>query len=187
MITIDQAQFFTNLRLTQAYCEHQLGRKEQVEWTGLRSTINPVYQDGQCFAHMPGVIGEKPIPWDEWTMKSDPYYHDSFIDLFRRQLAVKRSLSSEMRHDEVCSGKILVIEYGQNIPDGAVEPATEGFFDEWDLPPIATWFYNDYSTERGGILFAWIPVKFVELADKAVAIQFLNILSWFEKPRNWVT
>ncbi|QNH63166.1 hypothetical protein [Hymenobacter sediminicola] len=185
MITIDQSQFLTNLRSTQAYCQHQLEQKEKVEWTGLRSTINPVCKDGEWFAHMPGPIDEKPIPWAEWNKKSDPYLHDSFVTLFCRQLEFKNTVSGKLSYSDVFRGKILVVEHGQNIPDGATEPETSGFFDEWDLPPIDTWFYNTYSEPNGGILFAWIPEKFVELTDKAIDIQFLNILHWFEKPSSW--
>lgn len=186
MITIDQAQFFANLRLTQAYCQQRLKQKEEAEWTGLRSIINPIYKDGEWFAHMPGGFNKKPIPWAEWAVESDPYYHDTFVDLFHRQLQFKHAVSDELNYDDVYRGKILVIEHGENIPDGAADPETEGFFDEWDLPPIDTWFYNDYSETSGGILFAWIPEKFIELTDKAISIQLLNILNWFEKPRDWV-
>ncbi len=184
MINIDQTQFFANLRLTQVYCQ-QLGQKGKVEWTGLRNIINPLYKDGEWFVHMPGPLHEGPIPWNEWTKQSDPYYHDAFTELFRKQMELKQALSDKLSHDSICLGKILVIEYGLNIPDGAVEVDTEGFFDEWDLPPIDTWFYNDDSVEQGGILFAWIPEKFVALVNKAISIQFLNTLSWFEKPRAW--
>lgn len=187
MIIIDQPQFFANLRLTQAYCQQQLEQKEKAEWTGLRSTINPIYRDGEWFAHMPGNFDETPIPWAEWTKESDPYYHDSFVELFRRQLEFKYTASEGLSYDTIHQGKILVIEHGQNIPDGAAEPETDGFFDEWDLPPIDTWFYNDYSSaEKGGILFAWIPERFIGLAERAIEIQFLGILNWFEKPRDWI-
>ncbi|HEX8348540.1 MAG TPA: hypothetical protein VF598_01140 [Hymenobacter sp.] len=187
MVAIDQTRFFANLRLTQAYCEQQLQHKEKIEWVVLRSTINPVCKDGEWFAHMPGAFNEKPIPWDEWVKKSDPYYQDSFVELFSKQLEFKKAASNGLSCNDADRGRILVVEYGENIPDGAVEPETEGLFDKWDLPPIDTWFYNDYSATRGGILFAWIPERFIELADKAIGVQFLDILNWFEKPRDWAT
>jgi hypothetical protein len=190
MITIDQAEFFSNLRLTQAYCEQEMQREEKVDMCILRSIINPIWKDGKWFAHMPSLDGmasiEQSIPWEEWTKKSDPYYLESFIGIFKRQLAFKKALSDKLTHNDIYKGKILVVEYGENIPDGAAEPETDGFFDEWDIPPIDTWFYNDYSVARGGILLAWIPERFVELADKAIEVQVLNILNWFEKPRDWV-
>jgi len=185
MIIIDQTQFLANLRLTQAYCQHHAEHKEKVEWTGLRNIINPVYEDGEWFIHMPGLLNEEPISWYEWAKQSDPYYHDSFVELFRRQMQLKQSVADELNHDSTFLGKILVVEYGLNIPDGAVEVDTEGFFDEWDLLPIDTWFYNDYSVKQGGTLFAWIPEKFIELVDKAIAVQFLDILHWFKSPPKW--
>ncbi|RSK45770.1 hypothetical protein [Hymenobacter perfusus] len=189
MITIDQAKFLDNLRITQAYCEQQLQQKEKLDWVILRSAINPVCRDEQWFVHMLGhnkaACDEQPIPLKEWARKSDPYYHDSFVELFNLQLDFKTSVSDRLKLDGICQGKILVVEHGENIPDGAADPETNSFFDEWDLPPIDTWFYNDYSPSRGGILFAWIPEKFIRLADVAIEIQFLNILHWFEKPSNW--
>jgi len=185
MITINQVQFFANLRLTQSYCQHQLEQKEKVEWTRLQSMINPYYKDEEWFVYMPGLPNERPILWIEWANKSDPYHHDSFVELFRKQIELKQSTSDALNHDIACLGRILVVEYGENIPDGALQVETEGFFDEWDLPPIDTWFYNDYSAERGGILFTWIPEEFIELVSKAIDIQFLGILHWFKSPPHW--
>lgn len=191
MITIDQTKFLYNLKLTQAYCEQQLHHRGKPDWAILRSIINPVCKDGKWFVHMPdhnmAAFDEKHIPLEEWARKSDPYYHDAFVELFNQQLDFKTSVSNKLESDGVYQGKILVVEHGENIPDGAVEPETDSFFDEWDLPPIDTWFYNDYSPSRGGILFAWIPEKFIGLVDIAIEIQFLDILHWFEKPSSWNT
>lgn len=190
MITIDQTRFFANLKLTQAYCELELRQEEKLDWRILRSIINPCCKDGKWYVNVPShevkQADWQSILWEEWRKKSDPYYLESFVKLFNSQIDFKRMVSDELLYRDLYRGKILVIKYGENISDGAAEPETDGFFDEWDLPPIDTWFYNDYSVARGGILFAWIPEKFIELADKAIEVQFLNILNWFEKPRDWV-
>jgi len=189
MITIDQAEFYANLRITQAYCEQQLQRKDVLDWVVLRSIINPVCIKGDWFACPPGrgiaASDKQLIPWAEWAKKSDPYFREPFAKLFNEQLECKVGLSNSLEYLESYQGKVLVVEYGENIPDGVAEAETESFFDEWDLPPIDTWFYNDYSPLSGGILFAWIPERFTELTSKAIDVQFLDILHWFEKPRDW--
>lgn len=191
MITIDQAKFLNNLQITQVYCEQQLQQQGKLDWIILRSIISPVCKAEQWFAHMPDhnktAYDEQLIPWKEWAKESNPRYYDSFARLFNLQLNLKASVSGKFSCNENLEGRILVVEYGDNIPDGVVELETNSFFDEWDLPPIDTWFYNDYSPERGGILFAWIPGKFIALADLAIEIHFLNILHWFEKPNSWNT
>lgn len=188
MITIDQHRFFANLQLTQAYCAQQLRQPPKPEWQVLRSIVGPVRAAGKWFATIPDGSGggSRPVLWEEWTRKSDPFYGDAFVELFDWQLAYKARESAALTHDSDCPGKILVVEYGMNIPDGAVEVETEGFFDEWDLPPIDTWFYNDYNPGRGGILFAWIPEQFTDLADKAIAVHFLDIMHWFIMPNKWL-
>jgi hypothetical protein len=190
-ITINQKKFFADLRLTQAYCEQELQRKEVPDGVILRSIINPVCVNGAWFAHMPdctrAASDKLPISWEEWTKKSDPFCLESFVELFDQQLECKAVLSGNLKRKEPCQGRILVIEYGQNIPDGAAEAETGGFFDGWDLPPIDTWFYNDFNPATGGILFAWIPERFIGLANAAIEIQFLGILHWFEEPSYWKT
>ena len=183
MITIDRERFFVNLRTTQTYCEQQLLNKDKFAGITLRSFLNPIYEGGKWFVHPPAC--EQPILWSDWEKDSDPYNVEFFVSLFAEQLNYKQNLVGDIRQQEVYRGKILVVEHGMNIPDGVVEEETGGFFDGFDLPPIDTWFYNDYSKETRGILFAWIPEQFIDLVDKAIATQFLDIIHWFEKPPKW--
>jgi hypothetical protein len=188
MITIDQAKFFANLQLTQSYCERELQHKEKADWVILRSLIKPFCKDGQWFVHILShdmATNGQPISVEAWAQKTDPYHPDSFAEIFDKQLELKAAKADKLSCENKYEGRILVIEYGLNIPDGANEAETDGFFDEWDIPPIDTWFYNDSSITNGGILFAWIPEKFVDLADRAIDIQFLGILKWFDKPSSW--
>ncbi|TPG67348.1 hypothetical protein EAH73_06385 [Hymenobacter nivis] len=126
------------------------------------------------------------MSWKEWSEKADPYNSETFMELFREQLAYKKRETDKIEQDVQYRGKILVIEYGLNIPDGAVEVETGGIFDEFDFPPIDTWFYNGYYESGEGVLFAWIPARFVEYADRAIDVQFLDVLHWFKKPSGWV-
>ncbi len=172
-MTIDKNIFFSNLSTAQKYCEQQLQRSEKSEQTVLRSCIV-------------GGVYVKSMSRKEWSEKADPYNSETFVELFRGQLAYKKQETYELERDVQYQGKILVIEYGLNIPDGAAEVETGGVFDEFDFPPIDTWFYNGYYESSEGVLFAWIPARFVGYADKAIDVQFLDILHWFKKPSGWV-
>ncbi len=169
---IDKDIFFSNLRTTQKYCEQQLQRSEKSEQTVLRS----------CLV---GGIRVQAMSWKEWGEKVDPHNSETFVELFKEQLAYKEQETGLLKQGVQYQGKILVIEYGLNIPDGAAEVETAGVFDEFDFPPIDTWFYNGYYEPSEGVLFAWIPAQFVEYADKAIDVQFLDILHWFKKPYGW--
>jgi hypothetical protein len=176
VLDIDDNQFLSDLRVTQAYCEQQLKQKGKPDSVILRSIINLVYKDGKWLDTPSFEVSnsdEQTILWEEWSKIADPYDLESFNKLFYKQIEYKRTLINKPKHENIYQGKIVVVEYGLNIPDGAAEVETEFFFDEFDLPAIDTWFFKASDKRFGGILFAWIP-------NKAIDIQFLNIIHWFE-------
>lgn len=112
----------------------------------LRTSLQPAYHNQQWFVTLPGrQVGATTIKLEEWLRSSDPYRPAHFAEVFAQQLAYKTSAVADLARQTFYPGRILVAEYGSNIPDGAVEAETAGFFDEFDLPPIDTWFYNGYS------------------------------------------
>lgn len=183
ILDIDDSVFHLNLRLTQCYCEQQLRQREKPNSVILRSVINRIYKNGK-WINVPEReefdFDEQTILWEEWSKIADPYNSDSFNRLFDKQIDCKSTLIQKPRDEKTYQGKIIVVEYGLNIPDGAAEVETEGFFDEFDLPAIDTWFFKASDEHCGGVLFAWIPEQFVAIANKAIDIQFLNIIHWFE-------
>lgn len=186
MLKIDQENFFASLKITQAYCAQQLQQPWQSEFLALRTSLQPVYQHQQWLVTVPSIKGEAAtIELAEWLRQTDPYDPARFADVFAHQLAYKTAASAELAPQVFYPGRILVADYGLNIPDGAVEVETAGFFDEFDLPPIDTWFYNGCSAPEEGLLFAWIPEQFVGLAQRAINVQFLDILHWFVTPQGW--
>jgi hypothetical protein len=186
MLKIDQEKFFVNLKITQAYCAQQLQQPWQSEFLALRTSLQPVYQHQQWLVTAPGMKGEAAtLELAEWLRHADPAHPARFADVFAQQLAHKTAASAELARQVFYPGRILVADYGLNIPDGGVEVETASFFDEFDLPPIDTWFYNGYSEPEGGILFAWIPEQFMGLAQRAIDVQFLDILHWFVTPQGW--
>jgi hypothetical protein len=188
MLTIKQEEFFASLKITQHYCAQQLQQPWRSEFLALRTSLQPICQHQQWFVTPPSLeVEAATIKLEEWLRTSDPYHPARFAEVFAQQLAYKTSAGAGTARQVSYPGRILVAEYGQNIPDGAVEVETASFFDEFDLPPIDTWFYNGYSKLQGGILFAWIPERFIDLTQRAIDMQFLDILHWFVTPPGWVS
>jgi hypothetical protein len=188
MLTINQEAFFASLKSTQHYCAQQLQQPGRSEFLALRTSLQPVCRNQQWFVTPPSLeVEAAAIKLEEWLHTSDPYHPARFAEVFAQQLAYKTSVVAGTARQVFYPGRILVAEYGQNIPDGAVEVETASFFDEFDLPPIDTWFYNGYSEPQGGILFAWIPERFTDLTQRAIDVQFLDILHWFITPPGWVS
>jgi len=186
MLTINREEFFANLKTTQAYCAQQLLQPWQSEFLALRTSLRSIYQNQQWFVTPPGrEAGAALTKLEEWLRTSDPYDSARFAEVVAQRLAHKTRAVAGLAHQAFYPGRILVAEYGMNIPDGAVEVETESFFDEFDLSPIDTWFYTGYSEASGGILFAWIPEQFTGLAQLAIDMQFLDILHWFITPPGW--
>jgi hypothetical protein len=188
MLTINQEEFFTSLKITQHYCVQQLQQPWRSKFLALRTSLQPICQHQQWFVTPPSLeVEATTIKLEEWLRTSDPYHPARFAEVFAQQLTYKTSAVAGTARQVSYPGRILVAEYGQNIPDGAVEIETASFFDEFDLPPIDTWFYNGYSELQGGILFAWIPEQFIDLTQRAIDMQFLDILHWFATPPGWVS
>lgn len=188
MLIINQEEFFASLKITQHYCAQQLQQPWQSEFLALRTSLQPIYQNQQWVVIPPGMPGgATTIQLEKWLRTSDPYHPARFAEVFAQQLAHKTSAVAETARQVSYPGRILVVEYGQNIPDGVVEVETASFFDEFDLPPLDTWFYNGYSEQQGGILFAWIPERFTNLTQLAIDVQFLDILHWFVTPPGWIS
>ena len=76
-------------------------------------------------------------------------------------------------------GKILVFYPELSLNDGLMSIESEGFIDEDDCPPWATWFY--YSPEiddDGSRLYCWIPQAFIHIVDSAMESDQYSCLRW---------
>jgi hypothetical protein len=76
-------------------------------------------------------------------------------------------------------GKILVFYPELSLNDGLMCIESEGFIDENDCPPWATWFY--YSPEiddDGSMLYCWIPQAFISIVDNAIESDAYSCLRW---------
>ncbi|MBD1394926.1 hypothetical protein [Mucilaginibacter glaciei] len=179
MLDIDQKIFDENLLITKQYCEKQLQLPVKNNASVLRS-FNPEYNGKPLFSF--GVASHKQYSWNETEWSIDPILggNENFYDeLFKKQNDYKRTALSESFSNKEILGRILVAEIDKTVIDGASESCSDGFFDVNDCPPIDTWFYL-FKDKNGLVLFAWIPLQFIELTQKAIDVNPIDCFNWFE-------
>ncbi|TGE22214.1 hypothetical protein E5K00_18375 [Hymenobacter aquaticus] len=192
MLQIDKEVFRNNLLLTQQYCELQLANAEKNHASILRS-INPVVNGKSifdfCFItnyNYESIRADIPEVYifdfhSNWT--TDPFNHDSLDDspinsLFEEQLKRKAALVYESSLES--EGGVLAVRIWDTVVDGAAQGESRGFLDEYDFPPVDTWFYKIVGADEA-ILFAWVPKQFMWLVDQGIAVNVPDMMGWFEK------
>lgn len=171
-----------NLLLTQKYCELRLANSTFDNAAIFRS-IDPQYAGRPLFTYTKGAWGDFNIV--EWT--KDPYVLQNetlLLELFEYQLDIKQTiLQEENSNDEFSKeGNIFAFLINDTLIDGAAAHASEGILDDYNCPPIDTWFHILY-TDKGPILLAWIPAFFTNLVNDGIdvnpeeCIQWLNV--WY--------
>jgi len=153
--------------LTQIYCEEQIKNTDKSDAEILRS-INLVSNDKRFFSFLPGSFDR--IKWE-----IHPYEDDAYPFLFEEQMQQKRKLVKPEK--SVFEGRILVLEIDSVITDGASETETKGFIDEYDCPPIDTWFYL-IQGNVGRTLYAWIPQPFISIVQVGIDVNAMDLFKW---------
>jgi hypothetical protein len=78
-------------------------------------------------------------------------------------------------------GRILAFDLEATFFDEVPAEVTDGFFDAEDLPPWDTWIsYGFHPKLKTNVLFAWVPVEFETLVERAVQASFANAYQWVE-------
>lgn len=82
----------------------------------------------------------------------------------------------------VDDGRLLIYFPDENLCDGAAPAASDGFFDENNIPPWDTWLM--YVIEKGrwgkNYLIAWVPPELLELATAGVDVNPEECILWAE-------
>jgi len=183
MKEIDKTTFHENLLLTQIFCKQQLLNCDKNAASIFRS-INPIYNGKKLFEYKISDYGYEPETRycfsTEWTQ--DPLRNESqlYNELFEFQLLQKRENIKSVVFEQKFNGQILVAEIDNTVTDGASEVCSEGLVDIYDCPPIDTWFYLTHNS-TGRFLFAWIPKEFVYNANKAIEVNCVDCLHWFNE------
>lgn len=189
MLEINPEIFKKNLLLTQLYCDIQENNMVADEAiidvaSVFRSFIPQI--DGKDVIEF-GVEGyitgstatNELVKTARWTINT--ILEDKYINNFyREQMAYKEKCLAGYPLDKKYDGDIVVTQFDCTVVDGASEVESYYLFDLYDLPPIDTWFYliNAGSTR---LLFAWIPDKYCDYADNAIAVNCVDCIQWFKK------
>ena len=184
-MVIDIEVFHRNLSLTQLYCKDQLSNTYKNYASILRS-YNPQVEGRPLFEFK--LIT---FQWDsretscyfnsEWTTSPlGAWYRDFLHDLLEKQLMHKSQLLGDSIQIEELKGSVIVVEMENTTVDGASSAESQGLFDDYDYPPLDSWFYLTES-ERGIILFAWIPDAFSFLTKGAIAVNCPDCIHWFKE------
>ncbi|WP_159018060.1 hypothetical protein [Algibacter sp. L3A6] len=163
--------------MTQHYCAEKLINTSK-DLASILRTINPVINGKHIFdfelTHFEYLDIEY-LTLSKWNLNEDEYFSDIVPNLFHSQLAIKKQPTEIIAKE--FKGRILVSEYKCSVTDGASEAESQGLIDIYDLPPIDTWFYLNI---KEGLLFSWIPEKYIDLINNAVLVNCVDILQWMD-------
>ena len=166
-------KFYDELNITKLYCETQLKNTQKTTASILRS-INPVYNDKDFFE-----FSFSSYPMTVWTIWPWDNNHQALVsELFTAQLKQKTNLIYNFENANLIRGRILISDFDESIFDSASEAESEGFIDNYDLPPIDTWIYLTHRPNGLRRLYSWIPEKFVYLVERAIAVNCVDCLNW---------
>ncbi|MCP4522279.1 MAG: hypothetical protein GY827_11415 [Cytophagales bacterium] len=86
-------------------------------------------------------------------------YHSEYKKLLTARL---KNIKDEFNENSL-QGRILTFQIGIPLNDNSPSEKTNGFFDEFDISPIDTWFYI-----KDEILFCWIPNDYEQLVNERI-------------------
>lgn len=162
-----------NLRLTQCYCEMQMVNSTHGPESLFRS-INPIYEGQQLF-YFSSKSGMRLVQW-----LKDPYAKENatlITDIFNYQINFKKE--NYFRTDKVTDGKILGFLIDWTLFEGATIDESQGLLDDYDCPPIDTWFYM-LPVSQGSMILAWIPAPFISFIEEAIDVNMATCIQWLE-------
>ena len=189
MLNIDPHIFKNNLLLTQLYCDIQMSNMVEddvlTDVASVFRSINPEIAETEIYEY--GIEEYRPtnniktqlIKSVRWTI--DPITEEKYIDeLFPDQMLYKEKCLSGFSLDKQYQGEIIISQVDFSVVDGASAAESYYLFDDYDLPPIDTWFYL-MSIQGTRLLFAWIPDKYISLADDAITVNCVDCISRFKR------
>jgi hypothetical protein len=88
----------------------------------------------------------------------------------------------------LAGGRLVVYFPDANLFDGSAEQASNGFFDQDNMPPWDTWVcYVDVAGTAGvdrsydSYLVSWVPPALLELVDDAIAVNPEICIQWADE------
>jgi len=181
MLPINYKIFNENLLVTQIYCDTQLSNTDK-NFASLFRSINPTYSNEKLFQFtlnkIPTAQEEKFFYLFLVNWKIDPGYKENlYEELFAKQLQIKYMLTPA-DNNKSYEGQVFIFEIDGTLNDGAAAVSSHGFLDDYNCPPIDTWFYL---TKEGDnrLLFAWVPKEFISYFDDGISVNPEGCIRWF--------
>lgn len=106
----------------------------------------------------------------------------------RSELLKAQGIAPTRFASEVSQGGLVAFSPDMTLWDGAAEVGSEGFFDSSNMPAWDTWVgfvvesenYHDGFTGWQSYLLAWVPPKYLELADTGIAMNPEVCIDWVQ-------
>ena len=77
-------------------------------------------------------------------------------------------------------GRILLFLPQETLFDGAAFESSQGFFDEWNIPPWDTWIWCTRLPDGRVVLYSWVPPEFLRLAQQVVSVNPEQCIQWLD-------
>ena len=164
-----------NLNLTKYYCDSLSSlQKNNAE---ILRTINLKLNNIELFSfkEMNLYNNGKTIITD-WKTEPISWTSNNIEVLLERQLEFKKKQTFNKPEYKI-NGKILITRLEDILYEGFCEDVSNGFIDEYDLPPFDTWFHLDTQNEK---LYSWIPERFIKLINEVIPCSSTDIYEWEE-------
>ncbi len=122
-------------------------------------------------------LAPRPLETNRWNALHD-------VGALRRALLPRHRTTQEP-----LAGRFLVYFPDADLCDGAAAAASEGFFDDYNCPPLGTWIgYFDDATDEAdaapdyaGYLLCWVPEPFCKLANEGVSVNPEACIRWLDE------
>lgn len=176
---IDLTIFKSNLAFTQQYCDQQL-LKTGENFAAIFRSINPLYEGDPLFTYSFWSSASAPAYNTFLTVwQQDPIDTPHLMEwLFDIQHNIKQQQPLQIK--DIARGRILVFRVEETLIDGAAAVQTSGLIDDYNCPPVDTWFYLHRESNGNRVLFAWIPEVFVKFVDEGIDVNPEDCIGWFD-------
>lgn len=79
----------------------------------------------------------------------------------------------------VHTGKLLLLLVDMNLMDAAASSVSDGFYDEFNLPPVATWVaLTTLGKTSDKALICWVPEEYVVRAQEGIGVNPEECIGW---------
>ena len=131
-------------------------------------------------------------PLKSLSVIRENYFIDRHNFAFQVEDQRKQFLESHLKqkpwtfqnHDALSKGRLLIYEPDCTLLEGASARESQGFFDDYDCPPIDTWIdffdVSNYFFEQSSVV-SWIPEKYIPLAERGVGVSSTECIYWLDK------